>query len=337
MSMTPRERMLKAFHFDHPDRLPVFYHPSTAGLYIHGQKLLDLFRAYPPDNAVTFDEIPAPPATAFDPDGSYHEFKTDEWGTTWEYRIFGIAGQPCRFPFDDWSGLATFRFPPVPEIDAAEIARQKETHLTWAPLNLSVFERVHEMRPMEKLLVDLLEDDPNLLRFMDDLMDWHRRGIARALAAGAEVFFMGDDWGTQQSLIVSPALFRSFFKPRIADLLRPIREAGRIIMYHSCGTVAPLFDDLVELGINGFWHQIGLYDAETFARRAAANKVLLFLHMDRQYLIPRGTPAEIRAAVKRYAEIHKALGGGAVFYVEIENDAPFENVKALIEAIHEYR
>jgi hypothetical protein len=54
--------MLKAFAFNHPDRLPIYYHASPAGLYVHGQKLLDLFREYPPDNPITFDAIPQPPA-----------------------------------------------------------------------------------------------------------------------------------------------------------------------------------------------------------------------------------------------------------------------------------
>jgi uroporphyrinogen decarboxylase len=337
MTTSPRERMLKAFRFDHPDKLPVFYHPCTAGLYVHGQKLLDLLRAYPPDNWIEFDGIPQPRADAFDPDGSFHEFCTDAWGTRWEYRIFGIAGQPRSFPLDEWSALETLQFPALPNVDADQIARQKENHLAWSPVGISLFERLFEMRPMEKLLIDLVEESPDLLRFMDRLMDWYRRGIARALAAGADVFPVGDDWGTQNSLLVSPAVFRRLFKPRIAELVKPIREAGKIIMYHSCGAVEPLFDDLVELGINGFWHQIALYDPEKFARRAAEAGVLLFLHMDRQHLVPRGTPAQIRAAVKHYAGLHKALGGGAMFYVEIENDAPFENVEALVTSIYEYR
>jgi hypothetical protein len=54
-------------------------------------------------------------------------------------------------------------------------------------------------------------------------------------------------------------------------------------------------------------------------------------------LIPLGTPAEIRAEIRRYADLGRQLGGGVVFYVEIENDAPFENAAALMEAIGEGR
>jgi len=66
-------------------------------------------------------------------------------------------------------------------------------------------------------------------------------------------------------------------------------------------------------------------------------RTLDYAYPDRQKLIPLGTPAEIRGTIRRYAELGRQMGGGVIFYVEIENDAPFENVRALIEAIDEFR
>jgi hypothetical protein len=98
-----------------------------------------------------------------------------------------------------------------------------------------------------------------------------------------------------------------------------------------------LLDELFGLGIDGLWHQSALYDSDGFAQRCRDAGVTVYLHPDRQYLIPRGTPDEIRRTIGRFAERYHGLGGGAIFYVEIENDAPFENARALIEAIDEYR
>ena len=67
------------------------------------------------------------------------------------------------------------------------------------------------------------------------------------------------------------------------------------------------------------------------------HRVAIYIHPDRQRLVPLGTPAEIDATIRAYAERYHALGGGGIFYIEMENDAPFENVKALIEAVHRYR
>jgi len=86
--------MLAAFEFTGPDRIPVVYTPSPAGLYVHGQKLLDLFAQYPPDNPLNVESFPAPPPDAIDRDGRYYEVRTDPWGTEAEHRIFGVWGIP---------------------------------------------------------------------------------------------------------------------------------------------------------------------------------------------------------------------------------------------------
>jgi len=331
--------MLQAFNFGSPDRLPVYYQASAAGLYVHGQKLVDLFKAYPPDNAATFDSIPQPPAEALDSEGRYHEFKADEFGTVWEYRIFGVAGHPHRYAIQTWSDPLSFPQVPAPgsaEFEGARktITEQKRNYLTFGGW-ISLFEKLHAVRPFEQVLMDLAEESPALLAFMDRLMEYRHRQIEYLLATGTDVLILADDWGTQTGLLISPATFRRIFKPRIREQVEQARSGGARVLYHCCGAAHPLYKDLVECGINALWHQDGLYHPESFAREAAANRTLLFLHPDRQYLVPRGTPDEIRSTIRRYREIHSRLGGGAVFNVEIENDAPFENVEALVKAVHE--
>ncbi len=332
--------MLKAFAFGGPDRLPVYYHASPAGLYVHGQKLLELFRAYPPDNPVTFDAIPQPPAEAFDPDGRYHEFRKDEFGTVREYRIFGVWGHPREYAIPSAEAMDDYTFPAVPACSGEPFERERR-RIEWLRRDYLVFgegpnlfETLHGLRPFETVLVEVTTQEPAMMRLLDRLVEYRRKRLEYQLALGIDVIMFSDDWGTQDSLLVSPDVFRRVFKPRIASLMEPVKRAGRRVFYHSCGAVHPLYGDLVEVGIDGLWHQVGLYDAEGFAREAAANRTVLFLHMDRQRLIPRGTPREIRETVRRYRDIHMRLGGGAIFYVEVENDAPFENVEALILAVH---
>ena len=341
IAVTPRERMLKAFAFDNPDRLPVWYHPSPAGLYVHGQKLLDLFNAFPPDNPVTFDKIPQPPTTAFDTDGRYHEVKHDEFSTVWEYRIFGVAGHPHEYAILSPEQIDAYVFPPGPDCggqvfdaERIRIARQKERYLVFGG-GANLFETLHALRPFEDVLIDVSTQEPAMMRLLDRLVEYRYRQLEYQLALGVDVVMFGDDWGTQGPLLISPTVFREVFKPRLASLMELVRRANARIFYHSCGAIYPLYNDLVEIGINGLWHQVNLYDAQEFAKEAARNRTVLFLHMDRQHLVPHGTPQQIRETVKRYREIHRKLGGGAIFYVEIENDAPFENVEALVKAVNE--
>jgi len=329
--------MLDTFAFNAPDRIPVIYHPSPAGLYVHGNKLLDLFNTYPPDNPIAFDRIPCPPPDAFDADGRYHELRTDEWGTEWEHRIFGVWGLPRRYPLECWDAADSCVFPPVPGFNSAAIREQRQDYLVFEG-TISIFERLHALRAIEEVLMDILAEDPGLLRFLDRLENYWRQVIRAMLDAGVDVVMFGDDWGTQGAPILPPALFRKHFVPRYARLMAPIHEAGRKVFFHSCGFMEGTLDELIALGIDGLWPQIGFFESNpALFEHCARNKVTLYIHPDRQYLVPRGTPREIEATIKAYAEQYHARQGGSIFYVEIENDAPFENVKTLVEAIHRWR
>ena len=329
--------MLSCIEFSGPDKIPVIYHPSPAGLYVHGEKLLNLFNEYPPDNATVFDTIPSPPAGTVDDKGSYHEFRMDEWDTEWDCLIFGVHGHPRKYPFESWEQAAEYQFPPLPSINREQLAEERKKHLTidgW----VSIFEKLHGLRPIDEVLMDLVSEDPALMRFLDRLVEYWLTVIQSMIDAGVDVIRFADDWGTQDAPLVSPVLFRNIFKPRYETLMAPIRKAGRKVFIHSCGFLGGILDEMVDLGISGLWPQIGLFDANpSFYAKCQEHKVTLYIHPDRQYLIPSGSATEIETAIKRYAEKYHALGGGGFFYVEIENDAPFQNVKTLVESIHRWR
>ena len=108
--------------------------------------------------------------------------------------------------------------------------------------------------------------------------------------------------------------------------------------FNLCASSVYIGNDLLDMGIDIYWPQIKLYENNVdFVRRSREERVTLLIHPDRQNLIPEGTPAQIDAAVRKYADTYHELGGGGIFYIEIENDAPWENVKTLIEAVHRYR
>jgi hypothetical protein len=111
-----------------------------------------------------------------------------------------------------------------------------------------------------------------------------------------------------------------------------------MIFFHSCGFLGAIFDELLDLGIRGLWPQIGLFEADTaHIGRCRERSVAIYIHPDRQHLVPRGAPHEIEAKIRNYAQTYHRLHGGGIFYIEIENDAPFENISALLEAAHRYR
>jgi hypothetical protein len=335
--------MLAAFEYRHPDRIPLYYHPSEAGLYVHGQKLLDLFREYPSDNPITFNALPTPPADAFDADGRYYEEKTDEWGVRWAYRIFGIQGHPAAHPFGSWKEGLKYPLPVLSDLSDpanAELVRRslelRKDHLLiegW----VTTFMQLYALRPMEDVLIDLAVADDDLLRYIDRLIEFWHIALDNMILKGVDVIMFADDWATQSGPMVSPSIFRSHFKPLYREMFEKVHAAGRKVFFHCCGDMGYVLDELLELGVDALWPQIGLYEGEDFPNRLRDAGVTIFIHPDRQRLIPLGTHAQIRDAIARYAERYHRLGGGGIFYVEIENDAPFENVEALITSIDKYR
>ena len=336
MNGLSRERMKRALEFDSPDKIPLVYHRSPADLHTHGKKLLDLFNAFPPDNPIRFDDIPGPPEDAVDERGDYHEIRKDSWGVRFEYRTFGIQGIPCDFPFNGWKEGLDYEFPSLPD-RRRDIDEYGKSYFIFEG-GVSLLERLHALQPFERVLMDIYTHDTYLMSFLDRLTDYWCDYIDSLTDAGADVIFFGDDWGTQTSSIIAPELFREVFLPRYRRLFSRVKNAGKKIFLHSCGSLSGVLRDFIDIGIDGLWPQIGFFeqDSELF-ELCETNQITLYIHPDRQHLIPLGTPDAIEQTVAFYSEKYHSLGGGGIFYVEIENDAPFENVERLILSIDTYR
>ncbi len=343
--MLPRERVCAALEFRRPDRIPLRIHPAPAGLHEHGEKLLELIRACGHDfGDLSGLALPAPPPPEdFDADGRYHAIRTDEWGVTWEHRIFGIWGHPLERPLDDWQRLETYEAPPPPavagpEIEAgrAHVAAQRARYYTVGGFG-QLFELLRAVRRYEDVLMDLAEDGPEIHRLADLITDHYLAHVRRSLALGVDGVAFGDDHGTQQALLASPAVFRSFFAPRYARWFEPVRAAGKTIFFHVCGQVGPILEDFARLGVNAIWPQLTAFDLPELARTCRDLGMAVELHPDRGDLMQRGSPGEVRDHVLRLVETFGSHEGGSWLYLEVDPGFPWANVEALFRVASELR
>jgi len=199
----------------------------------------------------------------------------------------------------------------------------------------------------------------------EDLMAWHRRTLnllggehldfvceikmeywARALELVGENVTMvheGDDLAGQDRLLIAPELYRDFLKPRHTRLFEFIRKHAATdvkIFYHSCGAVAALIPDLIESGIDILNPvQVNAADMDTRRLKRLYGKEITFYGggVDTQRVLPRGTPAEVRAEVRRRID-DLAPGGGFIFATvhNIQADVPPENIEAMWETLQEF-
>jgi hypothetical protein len=337
--------MMAALDFRPPDVVPLQIHPSPGGLYEHGHKLLELMQRcgddFGPPSRFSMPEPPGP--EDFDPDGRYHAFRTDEWGTGWEYRLFGVWGHRVEYPLADLEALESYQAPAPPpsqgpafEVQREAYARRRETYFTSAGAGL-LFEQMQSLRPFEDVLTDILLDTPEINRIADSIVENQAGHVQRALALDADAVTFGDDFGTQKSLLLSPADWRRFFKPRYRQLFEPVRQAGKHIFFHCCGQVSDLLPEFADLGVTAIWPQLSAYDSHDLARRCRDLGLAVQLHPDRGDLMQRGTPTGVRAYVHDLCETFGTLDGGSWLYIEIDPGFPFENVRALFETAMELR
>ncbi|HOU09910.1 MAG TPA: uroporphyrinogen decarboxylase family protein [Clostridiales bacterium] len=342
--MTSRERVKRAMRFMPPDKVPVQFCYAPVGYYEHGDKLNDLYARLPGDFG-PFERapVPAPSENDYDPDGSFHAFRRDEWGTLREYRIFGIAGMPVEYPLADIGKLDAYVFPPAPALDGPsfenhcrKVGKHQEQYYFLQGAG-SLFERMTALRPEADVLCDIALNEPGIRRLADKITAYNAAFVSLAVKAGADGISFGDDYGTERSLVMSPAAWRAFIKPRLKKLFLPAVKAGLDIHFHSCGQIGAVLGDLKEIGVTSVWLQLPAYDMEELAARCRALGLAAAIHTDRANTMTYSTPRDVRELVLREYEAFRMAEGGAWFYIEADNGFPFENLEALIRTIEEIR
>jgi uroporphyrinogen decarboxylase len=161
----------------------------------------------------------------------------------------------------------------------------------------------------------------------------------RAVGDAVDILYLADDYGMQTGPLIAPDLFRKIFKPRMARLIQFLRERSRArIAFHSCGSVYALLPDFIEVGVEVLNPvQVSAASMDT-ARlgKEFGHRLAFWGGVDSQHVLPRGTPADVRAEVSRRA---RDLGAGFIPYAvhNIQAEVPPENILAMIHAIRTAR
>ena len=154
-----------------------------------------------------------------------------------------------------------------------------------------------------------------------------------------DLFMMGDDFGTQHGPIVSPDMWRRFFKRRFRDFIDLAHAFGIRVMHHTCGSVRALIPEFIDCGLDvlqSVQPQAAGMDLGELKREFGRD---LAFHgsVDIQGALPRGTPAQVREEVKTRLAAGKPGGGFIISTAHnILPDTPTENILALFEAYREY-
>ncbi len=203
-------------------------------------------------------------------------------------------------------------------------------------IGFSLYERAWSLRGMENLMIDFYENPAFVHELLGAIADFQIAQVKKALEYDIDVVYFGDDWGSQLGLQMGPDCWREFIKPQLKRMYGVVRAAGKFVTIHSCGKVEELFDDLVEIGCNGF----NPFQPEVMDTAALMNRYrgsLTFIGgLSTQRILPYGSVADVRNESRRLLAMGQE--GSYVFCPShaVEGDVPVENMVAFIEeAIHQ--
>jgi len=263
--------------------------------------------------------------------------KQDMFGVIWQEVETGDFGTVVNqlLPEPD---LTDYSFPePDRELIREKCRRlEKESgeKFTMYIIGFSLFERAWTMRGMEELLMDFIRYPDFTRELFQRIAKYNLKVIDIVADYDIDCIFFGDDWGQQRGLIMGPKYWRQFIKPPLARMYRYARERGFYLAQHSCGDVAAIFPDLIELGLDIYnTFQPEIYDVE-FMKKEYGAKLTFYGGISTQQLLPRATPEEVKKETRRLMNILARNGGYIVAPThDIPEDVPLENVLAFLEVV----
>ena len=261
-------------------------------------------------------------STAWTRVGRFTE-RVDEWGNTWRRIEEFTKGEVAKGALEgDWSLLDTYDWPDVSGPDIWQEARERcaELHaqgyyvlggVGW-PFNVA-----RKMRRMENFLCDLVTDRENVVRLLNGVANVCEQEIVGYAEAGVDGIGTAEDWGTQDRLLVSPAMWREVFKPLFRRLCGAAHERGLDVWLHSCGHVTEVMDDWVEVGVNVcMFEQPELHGIDYLAERYGG-RLTICSPVDIQRTLQTRDAERIEAAAREYVE---KLGAGGGFIANYYGD-----------------
>jgi len=260
-----------------------------------------------------------------------------------EYGICRIPNSTCLYWLYTYHPLAeagieevrNYQFP-EPKLSErylgirSDLARWGESHFTVVEL-WNIFKSSWELRGFERYMMDLALE-PKFVETLADRVLEHRIEQSKQLArCGIDMITIMGDIAMQESMMISPQMWRKYFKPRLKTWLEEIRREQDIyFMFHSDGNMEAVFGDLVEIGfdvINPI--QPECMDVVEIKRRFGS-QVCLHGTISCQKTLPFGSPDDVAAEVRHRISCCGRDGGLILSPSNtIQPDVPLENILVL--------
>lgn len=346
MSMTSRQRVMTAFDHQEPDRVPIWCGPSPefwdkckAELNLDDEGLRERFH----------DDFRRVLGTYAGPDFPLKH--PEATGRT----VFGVErrgmgyGQPLGHPLSEATikDVNDWPWPDPTWVDVSHIRREAEAYDgqyaimsgSWSPF----WHDAIDLLGMENLYMKMY-DDPELVdALFGHLVDYYF-GVSQRMFEEAsdviDIFFMGNDLGSQNGPLMSPQMFERFLQPHFAKLIDLGHQFGLKTQLHCCGGIFELIPHLIEAGLDAL-HSIqptcrGM-DLQKM-KSEFGDRMVFNGGIDSHHILIEGDVQTVVDGTKEVLDIMMPGGGyvGGASHDTILEQTPVENALAMFDTILEY-
>ena len=328
VTATSRELVYQTLNFTGPARAPRDLWTLPIAEKAYPAEVASILAMYPPDitGIDGYERERAPTRGDQYAIGEY----TDEWGATFVSVQAGVIGEVKQPLIRDWATDVSRVHIPVEWLsidhDAVNRACGRTDRFTLAGCNPRPFEQLQFLRGTADLYMDLTDPPPQMVAFMATLHAFYCDLLETWARTDVDALRIMDDWGSQRSLLISPAMWRTYFKPMYRDYVQIARAAGKKFFMHSDGHILAIYPDLVEIGVDAVNSQLFCMGVEQLA--PFAGRITFWGEIDRQRLLAFATPDEVEAAVRH---VHAQLwrDGGCIAQCEFGAGAQPANVECV--------
>ena len=353
-TMTSKERVKRTFNFEKPDRVPINYFSNPT---IHNKfakalgvddgnydKVLDIIGVDFRGIGVSYKG----PALFKEVEGLWVNPVSGSY-TRMIYNEHGYYHDFCNFPLKDADDetIADFPVPNPDDFDYSNIEAMLESNKDKA-INIGgagtgdIINSTGMIMGMEETLVRLYNQDEAVMTYLNRRFEMEIGVLERIMNKSkgrVDFLWLGEDLGTQIAPMISLDLYRKVLRPRHQKFIDFAKSYNLPVMIHTCGSSSWVYDDFIEMGING----VDTLQPEAvnmnprYLKEHFGGKLCFHGCISTAGVLPDGSVADVENNVKETIDIFRDLNCYMLSPThQIQDNTPVENIIAMYTAAHKY-
>jgi len=203
----------------------------------------------------------------------------------------------------------------------------------------SHFEKAYFSRGIENFLADMAGAPEFARKLLNTIVDKNMVMLDNFLTMEEiDGVLLGSDWGSQQSLLMSPTVWEEMIRPGEQKEYDIIHACGKDVWVHSCGNIESIIPSLIEMGLDVLNPVQPEAMDIAMLKKEFGDKLTFWGGLSTQKTLPFGSPEDVKREARELRDLMGASGGFIFSPAQaIQEDVPKENFLALLEVAREQR